>query len=48
MKERGIAILGGVQINTSPRYLDYFQPMRFDLIDRNGQLVENLLSELLV
>ena len=48
VKERGIAILGGVQINTSPRFLDYFQPMRFDLIDRNGQLVENLLSELLV
>lgn len=45
IKERGIAILGGVQINTSPRYMDYFQPMRFDLIDRNGQLVENLLSE---
>lgn len=47
VKERGIAILGGVQINTSPQYLDYFQPMRLDLIDSNGQLVENLLSGLL-
>ena len=48
IKERGIVILGGVQINTSPRYMDYFQTMRFDLIDSNGQLVENLLLELLV
>ena len=46
-KERGIAIIGGVQINTAPQYLDYFHPMRFDLIDMNGQLVENLLSEIL-
>jgi len=47
VKEGGIAILGGVQINTSPKYLDYFQPMRFDLFDNNGQLVENLLPQLL-
>ena len=48
VKERGIAILGGVQINTAPKYLDYFQPIRFDLVDSNGQLVADLLPELLV
>jgi hypothetical protein len=43
VKEGGIVLLGGVQINTGPTTLDYFHPLRFDLISSRGELVENLL-----
>eukprot|EP00562_Extubocellulus_spinifer_P035901 CAMPEP_0178681516 /NCGR_PEP_ID=MMETSP0699-20121125/1277_1 /TAXON_ID=265572 /ORGANISM="Extubocellulus spinifer, Strain CCMP396" /LENGTH=307 /DNA_ID=CAMNT_0020325979 /DNA_START=70 /DNA_END=993 /DNA_ORIENTATION=- len=42
----GIALLGGVQINTGPDTLDYFHPLRFDLINNRGELVENMLPTL--
>mmetsp|Transcript_19748 Transcript_19748/g.47697 ORF Transcript_19748/g.47697 Transcript_19748/m.47697 type:complete len:505 (+) Transcript_19748:471-1985(+) len=41
--KRSTAVLGGVQINTSPFTLDYFHPLRFDLLDSSGRVVENLL-----
>lgn len=43
---RGLALLGGVQINTSPNSLDYFVPLRFDFFNREGQRVEDLLDKL--
>ena len=44
----GLALLGGIQINTSPDTLDYFHPLRFDLYDENGVVVEDLLPSLKV
>lgn len=41
--KQGTAVLGGIQINTSPDTLDYFHPLRFDYIDSSGQVVEDLL-----
>ena len=43
--ERGsrIALLGGVQINTPEGLPDYFMPLKFELRDHEGQLLENLL-----
>jgi len=42
----GLAVLGGIQINTAPDTLDYFHPLRFDYFDANGNLVENMLPYL--
>jgi len=42
----GLALLSGVQINTSPDTLDYFHPLRFDFYDENGKVVEDLLPQL--
>ena len=44
--KKGLAVLGGIQINTSPDTLDYFHPLRFDYFDENGDLVENMLPYL--
>jgi len=44
--KKGLALLGGIQINTSPDTLDYFHPLRFDYYDENGKLVENMLPYL--
>jgi hypothetical protein len=44
----GLALLGGIQINTSPDTLDYFHPLRFDYYDENGVVVEDLLPSLMV
>jgi hypothetical protein len=44
--KKGLAILGGIQINTSPDTLDYFHPLRFDYYDADGNLVENMLPYL--
>jgi len=41
--KKGTAVLGGIQINTSPDTLDYFHPLRFDYLDSKGEVVENLL-----
>eukprot|EP00541_Cyclophora_tenuis_P019008 CAMPEP_0116554448 /NCGR_PEP_ID=MMETSP0397-20121206/7599_1 /TAXON_ID=216820 /ORGANISM="Cyclophora tenuis, Strain ECT3854" /LENGTH=369 /DNA_ID=CAMNT_0004079613 /DNA_START=1 /DNA_END=1110 /DNA_ORIENTATION=+ len=38
-----IALLGGVQINTPEGLPDYFMPLKFELRDHNGLMVENLL-----
>jgi Limiting CO2-inducible proteins B/C beta carbonyic anhydrases len=40
--KKGTAVLGGVQINTSPDTLDYFHPLRFEYMDDKGKK-ENLL-----
>jgi len=44
--KKGLAVLGGIQINTSPDTFDYFHPLRFDYYDENGNLVENMLPYL--
>ena len=43
--KRGLAVLGGVQINTGPDTLDYFHPLRFDLINCDGSRTEDLLEK---
>ena len=42
----GLAVLGGIQINTAPDTDDYFHPLRFDYYDSDGNLVENMLPYL--
>lgn len=44
--KQGLAVLGGIQINTAPDTSDYFHPLRFDYYDENGVLVENMLPYL--
>ncbi|KAL7463870.1 hypothetical protein ACHAXS_004221 [Conticribra weissflogii] len=44
--KKGLAVLGGIQINTSPDTLDYFHPLKFDYYDADGNLVENMLPYL--
>ena len=44
--KEGIALLGGVQINTGPHTLDYFHPLRFDLINSQGEWAENMIDQL--
>ena len=44
--KQGLAVLGGIQINTAPDQLDYFHPLRFDYYDSDGNLVENMLPYL--
>ena len=45
-KKNGFAVLGGIQINTAPDTLDYFHPLRFDLVNTKGEVVENLLPKI--
>jgi len=45
--KRGLALLGGIQINTGPDTLDYFVPLRFDFVNFRGELVQDLLPTLL-
>jgi len=42
IKSGGLVMLGGIQINTRPATLDYFLPMRFDYLDKEGNLVESM------
>lgn len=42
----GLALLGGLQINTAPDALDYFLPLRFEYMDSQGNVVDDLLSTL--
>lgn len=42
-----VAILGGVQVNTPEGTPDYFLPKRFNLHDSKGNVVENMLEELI-
>ena len=44
--KKGLALLGGIQIHTSPDTDDYFHPLRFDYYDGNGVKVESLLSSI--
>eukprot|EP00640_Fibrocapsa_japonica_P003496 CAMPEP_0113937970 /NCGR_PEP_ID=MMETSP1339-20121228/4432_1 /TAXON_ID=94617 /ORGANISM="Fibrocapsa japonica" /LENGTH=307 /DNA_ID=CAMNT_0000940893 /DNA_START=48 /DNA_END=971 /DNA_ORIENTATION=- /assembly_acc=CAM_ASM_000762 len=43
LTKKGTAILGGIQINTGPGTPDYFKPLRFDYLDNQGRVVEDLL-----
>lgn len=40
--EGKIAVLGGVQLNTPPGQSDLFLPLRYDLYDNKGSLVEKI------
>ena len=42
----GMAILGGIQINTGPDTDDYFHPLRFDFMNNKGEVIEDLLPNL--
>lgn len=45
-KKNGYALLGGIQINTAPDTLDYFVPLRFDLVNTKGEVTKDLLEVL--
>ncbi|KAL7427588.1 hypothetical protein ACHAXH_001092 [Discostella pseudostelligera] len=42
----GLALLGGIQINTSPESEDFFHPLRFDYFDSSGRCVESMLDSI--
>jgi hypothetical protein len=42
--KRGLARLGGIQINTGPDTLDYFLPLRFDFVNFKGEVVADMLD----
>jgi len=44
--KKGLALLGGIQINTSPDTLDYFHPLRFDLMNSDGEILEDMLPKI--
>jgi hypothetical protein len=44
--KNNIALLGGIQINTAPEALDYFLPLRFDFMDNQGNVLEDMLDYL--
>jgi len=46
VKKGGIALLGGIQINTGPDTTDYFHPLRFDYMNNKGEVVEDMLSKI--
>jgi Limiting CO2-inducible proteins B/C beta carbonyic anhydrases len=39
-----IALLGGIQINTPPGMPDYFLPLRFDVLDNQGEIIEKIVQ----
>lgn len=45
--KKGVAIIGGIQINTGPSTLDYFHPLRFDYMNSEGEIVEDMLPALM-
>lgn len=42
----GVALLGGIQINTGPSTMDYFHPLRFDYMNNKGEVVEDMLKKI--
>lgn len=40
-----IALLGGIQINTPEGVPDYFMPLRFELLNNKGVMIEDLMLE---
>ena len=44
--KRGVALLGGIQINTGPDTLDYFVPLRFNFLSNSGEDVQCMLPDL--
>lgn len=45
--KRGLAMLGGIQINTGPDTPDYFVPLKFDYLNYRGEVTADLLPGLL-
>ncbi len=45
--KKGIALLGGIQINTGPGTLDYFHPLSFDYVNTDGEVLEDMLPAIL-
>mmetsp|Transcript_8195 Transcript_8195/g.22248 ORF Transcript_8195/g.22248 Transcript_8195/m.22248 type:complete len:197 (-) Transcript_8195:265-855(-) len=45
-KDALIGVLGGIQVNTSIQSHEYFQPLRFDLLNADGEKVDDLLKDL--
>jgi hypothetical protein len=41
--KKGLALLGGIQINTGPTTQDYFHPLRFDYMNSKGEILEDML-----
>jgi hypothetical protein len=39
-----IALLGGIQINTPSGVPDYFLPLRFDLLNNSGELLDKFVD----
>ena len=46
IKKNGVALLGGIQINTAPDALDYFLPLRFDYMNGKGEVEEDMLKKI--
>jgi len=44
--KRGIAVLGGIQVNTGPDTPDYFVPLQFDYMNYRGEVVDSMLDSL--
>jgi len=44
--KKGLALLGGIQINTGPDTMDYFHPLRFDYMNNEGEVLEDMLSRI--
>mmetsp|Transcript_9577 Transcript_9577/g.28596 ORF Transcript_9577/g.28596 Transcript_9577/m.28596 type:complete len:311 (+) Transcript_9577:232-1164(+) len=44
--KRGLAMLGGIQINTGPDTPDYFVPLKFDYTNYRGEVVGDFLPSL--
>merc|ERR1711957_306469 len=44
--KRGVACLGGIQINTGPDTPDYFVPLQFDYMNYRGEVVDSMLESL--
>jgi hypothetical protein len=44
--KNNIALLGGIQINTAPEASDYFLPLRFDFMNNQGEVLEDMLDQL--
>jgi len=42
-----VALLGGVQVNTPEGTPEYFLPKKFTIVNNNGEVIEDLLSELI-
>lgn len=46
IKKGGLALLGGIQINTGPDTDDYFHPLRFDYYDGSGEVTGSMLESI--
>jgi len=44
--KRGLAVLGGIQINTGPNTPDYFVPLKFQYMNYRGEVEADLLNDL--